>query len=101
MKFHIVVEGVQTVKADSDSGKLTITGNVEPLKLRDKLAEKTKKKVDILSPQPKKDTNDSKSDKKKSDDKPEKKKNPEDKKSKEVNPHFCFMSNSFILLCFY
>lgn len=87
LKFHIVVKGVETVRADSDASKLTITGNLDPSKLRDKLAEKTKKKVDLVSPQPKKDNKDAKADKKKPDDKPDKK-NPDDKKSKEVNLSF-------------
>lgn len=76
------------MKADSDASKLTIVGKLDPAKLRDKLAEKTKKKVELISPQPKKENKDSKADKKKSDDKPEK--NPDDKKTKEVkiwSPH--------------
>ncbi|KAF7823350.1 heavy metal-associated isoprenylated plant protein 3 [Senna tora] len=78
---HIVVVGVETVKTDTDAGKLTIVGKLDPSKLRDKLAKKTKKKVDLISPQPKKENKDSKADNKKPDDKPEKKK--PDAKSKE------------------
>lgn len=45
-------QGVETVKAENDTGKITVTGNVDPTKIRDKLAEKMKKKVELLSPQP-------------------------------------------------
>jgi hypothetical protein len=69
---------VETVKADPESSKLTVVGNVDPTSLRDKLAEKAKKKVELLSPQPKKDN---KADDK-SDQKPEKKS--DEKKPKEV-----------------
>lgn len=48
-------EGVEDVKADISANKLTVTGKVDPAKLRDKLEEKTKKKVELVSPQPKKD----------------------------------------------
>lgn len=48
-------EGVEDVKTDWESGKLTVKGNVDPAWLRDILASKIKKKVEILSPQPKKD----------------------------------------------
>ncbi|XP_028808120.1 LOW QUALITY PROTEIN: heavy metal-associated isoprenylated plant protein 3 [Neltuma alba] len=81
-RFLRCFQGVETVKVDGDSGKVTVTGNVDPSKLRDKLADKTKKKVDLISPQPKRDNKDPKNDKKKPDDKSEKK-NPDDKKSKE------------------
>lgn len=46
---------MEDVKADSGANKLTVTGKVDPAKVRDRLAEKTKKKVDLISPQPKKD----------------------------------------------
>ncbi|XP_040992267.1 heavy metal-associated isoprenylated plant protein 3-like [Juglans microcarpa x Juglans regia] len=71
-------EGVEAAKADMKANKLTVVGNVDPTELRDRLAEKTKKKVDLLSPQPKKDN---KADDK-SDQKPEKK--ADDKKPKEA-----------------
>ncbi|XP_031102271.1 heavy metal-associated isoprenylated plant protein 6 [Ipomoea triloba] len=48
-------DGVEDVKTDWESGKLTVKGNVDPAWLRDILASKIKKKVEILSPQPKKD----------------------------------------------
>uniref|UniRef100_M1CQB2 Metal ion binding protein n=1 Tax=Solanum tuberosum TaxID=4113 RepID=M1CQB2_SOLTU len=47
-------EGVEDVKADASSGKLTVEGNVDPLWLREKVESKTKKKVALLSAQPKK-----------------------------------------------
>ncbi|CAL0309894.1 unnamed protein product [Lupinus luteus] len=48
-------EGVEDVKADIFASKLTVIGKVDPAQLRDNLVAKTKKKVDIVSPQPKKD----------------------------------------------
>ncbi|KAL1208644.1 Heavy metal-associated isoprenylated plant protein 3 [Cardamine amara subsp. amara] len=48
-------QGVETVKSESATGKLTVTGALDPAKLREKLEEKTKKKVDLVSPQPKKE----------------------------------------------
>ncbi|KAK6778689.1 hypothetical protein RDI58_025407 [Solanum bulbocastanum] len=99
-------EGVEDVKADAGIGKLTVKGNVDPLWLRDKVESKTKKKVALLSAQPKKvaaggttgDGGEKKSDenvenkaveeKKKSDEKVENKvaedKKGEDKKPKKV-----------------
>ncbi|XP_061356942.1 heavy metal-associated isoprenylated plant protein 3-like isoform X2 [Gastrolobium bilobum] len=47
-------EGVESLNAESDTGKITITGKVDPTKLRDKLAHKMKKKVDLISPLPNK-----------------------------------------------
>lgn len=46
---------MEGVKIDSASNKLTVTGKVDPDKLKERLEQKTKKKVEILSPQPKKD----------------------------------------------
>ncbi|OWM82433.1 heavy metal-associated isoprenylated plant protein 5-like isoform X2 [Punica granatum] len=48
-------EGVEDVKADSSNNKLTVTGKVDPAKVKARLEEKTRKKVDIISPLPKKD----------------------------------------------
>ncbi|GAA0153897.1 hypothetical protein LIER_12025 [Lithospermum erythrorhizon] len=84
-------EGVQDVKADASSNKLTVKGNVDPIWLRDKVATKTKKKVELVSPQPKKDGGAAAGggggdDKKPVDNKVEKKKEekkPEDNKPKE------------------
>ncbi|XP_018445033.2 heavy metal-associated isoprenylated plant protein 3 isoform X1 [Raphanus sativus] len=72
-------KGVETVKTESESGKLTVTGEVDPAKLRETLAEKTKKKVELVSPQPKKE-NKNKSD----DDKNKEKKSSDEKKPKEA-----------------
>lgn len=79
--------GVETVKTDCSSNKVTVVGAVDPAAIKKKLVEKTKKKVDLVSPQPKKDDN--KEEKKEK--KPEKEKpqgsddtKPE-KKPKEVN----------------
>lgn len=44
--------GVVTVKTDCDAKKLTVTGNVDPTWLRDRVEIKTKKKVDLISPLP-------------------------------------------------
>lgn len=70
------IKGVDTVKAESETGKVTVTGNVDPTKLRDNLAEKIKKKVELISPLPKKDNKkenepNKKSDEKKNEDKKE------------------------------
>lgn len=82
-------DGVEDVKADTPNNKLTVIGKVDPHKVRDKLAEKIKKKVELVSfPQPKKDAapaSDKPQEKKKipdEDKKPEEKK-PEEKSSKQ------------------
>ncbi|KAK7345523.1 hypothetical protein VNO77_16127 [Canavalia gladiata] len=75
-------EGVETVKADLSANKVTVTGKMDAAKLRDKLAEKTKKKVEIISPQPKKDAA---AGEKPPEKKPDEKK-PEDKKPAENKP---------------
>ncbi|XP_039066107.1 heavy metal-associated isoprenylated plant protein 5-like isoform X2 [Hibiscus syriacus] len=48
-------EGVEDVETDYGANKLTVIGKIDPAKIRERLAEKTKKKVDLISPQPKKD----------------------------------------------
>ncbi|KAJ0967311.1 hypothetical protein J5N97_024228 [Dioscorea zingiberensis] len=50
-------EGVESVAVDHGSNKLTVIGKVDPWKLRDRVEEKTRKKVELISPkdQPKKD----------------------------------------------
>ncbi|XP_019167957.1 PREDICTED: heavy metal-associated isoprenylated plant protein 5-like isoform X2 [Ipomoea nil] len=70
------VEGVEEVKADWETGKVTVKGNVDPITLRDRVVKKTKKQVVLVSPQPKPAA----AADKKSDDKPEK---AEEKKPKE------------------
>ncbi|KAI7742813.1 hypothetical protein M8C21_005653 [Ambrosia artemisiifolia] len=46
---------VESVKADTASNKLTVTGKVDPTRIKERLEYKTRKKAEILSPQPKKD----------------------------------------------
>ncbi|GAB4856649.1 hypothetical protein Ancab_014561 [Ancistrocladus abbreviatus] len=48
-------DGVESVKADCASNKLTVIGKVDPVKIKERVEEKTKKKVELVSPQPKKD----------------------------------------------
>lgn len=43
------------MKADPSSNKLTVTGKVDPAVIKTKLEQKTKKKIEIVSPQPKKE----------------------------------------------
>nr|GMC46295.1 heavy metal-associated isoprenylated plant protein 3-like [Ipomoea batatas] len=71
------VEGVEEVKADWETGKVTVKGNVDPKLLLERVAKKTKKQVVLVSPQPKPAAPAAD---KKSDDKPEK---AEEKKPKE------------------
>lgn len=77
------IDGVEEVKGDFSSGKLTVTGNVDPSKLREKVEEKTKKKVEVISPAPKKDGGEKKSEEKKPE-KPAEEKKTEEKKPKET-----------------
>ncbi|KAL6521068.1 hypothetical protein OROGR_017637 [Orobanche gracilis] len=75
-------EGVQKVKAECAANKLTVIGNMDPSWLRERVEYKTKKKVELASPQPKKDGGNDK----KAADKPDKKaeeKKADDKKPKE------------------
>uniref|UniRef100_A0A7N0VKD0 HMA domain-containing protein n=1 Tax=Kalanchoe fedtschenkoi TaxID=63787 RepID=A0A7N0VKD0_KALFE len=51
-KFVKRFPGVEGIKTDCDSNKLTVTGKVDPAKLRDSLADKTNKKVELLTPPP-------------------------------------------------
>lgn len=74
-------EGVVDVKTDCGANKVTVTGKVDPAKMKERLEEKTKKKVDLVSPQPKKDGDGGE---KKSEGKSEKK--PDEKKSDEKKP---------------
>ncbi|MBA0851790.1 hypothetical protein Goshw_026228 [Gossypium schwendimanii] len=50
-------QGVETVKTESNSNKVTVTGAVDPAAIKEKLVKKTRKNVDLVSPQPKKDDN--------------------------------------------
>lgn len=45
-----VLEGVESVKAESKANKLTLIGKMDPPKVQQSLAQKTKKKVEIVSP---------------------------------------------------
>uniref|UniRef100_A0A5B6ZFH1 HMA domain-containing protein n=1 Tax=Davidia involucrata TaxID=16924 RepID=A0A5B6ZFH1_DAVIN len=75
-------EGVESVKGgDGDTNKITVTGKVDPLKLREYVEQKSRKKVELVSPLPKKEKENGGGEKK-TEDKPEKK--PDEKKSKEV-----------------
>ncbi|CAN0878714.1 Heavy metal-associated isoprenylated plant protein 6 [Linum grandiflorum] len=49
------MDGVEKVKTDCEADKLTVTGKVDPDKVKSRIEEKTKKKVEIVSPQLKKD----------------------------------------------
>ncbi|XP_043703772.1 heavy metal-associated isoprenylated plant protein 3-like isoform X2 [Telopea speciosissima] len=46
-------QGVEDVKADFSSNKLTVIGKVDPVKIRERIEQKTKKKVELISPLPK------------------------------------------------
>lgn len=76
--FAGVNAGVDDVKIDAAGNKLTVTGKVDPAKLRQRVEDKTHKRVELVSPQPKKDGGAA------SDKKPEEKKKGEDKKEKPV-----------------
>ncbi|KAF9596175.1 hypothetical protein IFM89_007493 [Coptis chinensis] len=70
------IEGVEGVMADSSTSKVTVFGKIDPLKLREKVELKTKKKVELISPIPKKDKDAGEADKK-PEEKPDKKKEPQ------------------------
>lgn len=70
--------GVEDVNIDTAGSKLTVTGKVDPVKLRQRLEDKTHKRVELVSPQPKKDGGAS------GDKKPEEKKKAADKNPVEV-----------------
>ncbi|XP_044506551.1 heavy metal-associated isoprenylated plant protein 3-like [Mangifera indica] len=82
VKYVRGLEGVESVKADTGSNKVTVVGAVDPSKIRDKLEKKLKKKVDLISPQPKKDKEKEKENAQKPDNK-SKDKPSDDKKPKE------------------
>lgn len=91
-------EGVESVKTEMDSNKVTVVGTVDPTKIRDRLLQKTKKKVDLISPQPppKKD----KEDNPKQENNKSNQKNSDEKKSKEkevrIFPIFTFLKIPFL-----
>ncbi|GMI81884.1 HEAVY METAL ASSOCIATED PROTEIN 53, EAVY METAL-ASSOCIATED ISOPRENYLATED PLANT PROTEIN3 [Hibiscus trionum] len=76
------LEGVETVKTESNSNKVTVIGAVDPTAIKDNIAKKSKKKVDVVSPQPKKDDN--KEDKKPGKDKNQGSDDKQEKKPKEA-----------------
>ncbi|KAL0344658.1 UNVERIFIED_CONTAM: Heavy metal-associated isoprenylated plant protein 3 [Sesamum radiatum] len=80
------LEGVEKVKAECEAKKLTVTGNVDPAWLRDKVETKTKKKVELISPQPQppKDGGGGAAADKKAEEKPEKKAADDIEKPKEA-----------------
>ncbi|KAJ6778300.1 HEAVY METAL-ASSOCIATED ISOPRENYLATED PLANT PROTEIN 6 [Salix koriyanagi] len=49
------LDGVERAKTDCAGNKLTVTGKVDPANIQARVEEKTRKKVEIVSPQPKKD----------------------------------------------
>lgn len=55
------------MRADADSNKLTLVGFMDPVKTAEKLQKKSKKKVELISPKPKKETKENNN--KKADDK--------------------------------
>lgn len=70
--------GVEAVSTDMASNKLTVVGDLDPLKIRERLESKTRKKVDLLSPAPKPDPEPNK----KPQPGPKDQKKPEEKKPK-------------------
>jgi len=87
---------VEDVRADLLGNKLTVIGKVDSAAVRDKLADKTRKKVEIISPQPKKDSGAaSKPPEKKVEEKKTEEKKPADKKTEEKPPKQvrCFNSS--------
>lgn len=84
-----MLAGVDDVKVDTPNNKLTVTGKVDPGKIKERLEERTRKKVEIISPQPKKDAAAAApaGDKKPEEKKPAEEKKAADKKPKQViNP---------------
>ncbi|KAJ4968745.1 hypothetical protein NE237_015446 [Protea cynaroides] len=51
----VVNEGFEDVKCDFSSNKSKAIGKADPMKLRERVEQKTKKKVELISPLPKKD----------------------------------------------
>ena len=94
--------GVELVKAEATSNKLTVTGKVDPLKIRDYLNHKTKKKVELISPQPQKqdtnkNNNNNKEDKKSNDKKPDTDAKPKEVLFKEHGAWGANVGDSFVI----
>ncbi|TYI16150.1 hypothetical protein ES332_A08G234700v1 [Gossypium tomentosum] len=78
-------EGVETVKPEMSSNKVTVIGTADPTAIKEKLDKKTKKKVELISSQPKKDDNkEEKKEKKPDQQKNQDSDNKSDKKPKEA-----------------
>ncbi|XVF05738.1 hypothetical protein REPUB_Repub05bG0198000 [Reevesia pubescens] len=84
IKYIRKIEGVETVKTESSSNKVTVIGAVDPTAIKEKLVKKTKKKVELISPQPKKDDTTNKEEKKPEKEKNKDSDNKQDKKPKEA-----------------
>lgn len=93
---------MEGVKADCATNKLTVDGKVDAGAIKEKLEEKTKKKVEILTPQAKKEGGGGGGggggDKKKADDKKPKaeEKKPEEQKPKEVTTNTQWSYDSIV-----
>lgn len=73
------------MKADFESNKLTVTGKVDPTKLKQRVEDKTHKKVELISPQPKKDAAAAGGGVTKAEEKKSSEQKADDKKPKEVH----------------
>lgn len=86
-RFVRGIQGVETVKGGGELSKLTVAGKIDPVKLQEMVEQKIGKKVQLVSPVPKKDNKDKDGGggggggEKKAEGKPDKK--PDEKKSKE------------------
>ncbi|CAN1235389.1 Heavy metal-associated isoprenylated plant protein 6 [Linum perenne] len=81
--------GVDDARTDFASNKLTVTGKVDPGKMKARVEEKIKKSVEIISPQPKKEGGGAPAADKKEEKKPateEKKPAADEKKPEEKKP---------------
>lgn len=92
------VTGVETVKPEMSSNKVTVIGTADPTAIKEKLDKKTKKKVELISSQPKKDDNkDENKEKKPDQQKKQDSDNKSDKKPKEVQiPIFSISFQNFV-----
>ena len=86
------------MKTDVGASKVTVTGKVDPAGVKEHLEKKIGKKVELISPQPKKDGSDNKkAEEKPSEKKPAEEKKPvEDKKPKQVWTPFSSVSESIM-----
>lgn len=81
--------GFEEVKADCVAKQLTVTGKKDPAVMKEMLEEKTKKRVELVSPQPREDD--------RADKKPQEKSETEEEyeKPKEVHTLTCSLQPSF------